>query len=62
MGISPTCPASVIMGGFTPHYQNGNVLEYVRRTPNADRLNIVFEVACVLAYIHSKGVSAALES
>ncbi|KIM85771.1 hypothetical protein PILCRDRAFT_816977 [Piloderma croceum F 1598] len=60
--ISPTWPATVTSAGFvvpaitTPYYHNGNVLQYVRRNPNVDRLGIIFQTACALAYIHSKGV------
>ena len=60
--ISPTWPATVTSAGFvvpaitTPYYRNGNVLQYVGRNPNVDRLDIAFQAACALAYIHSKGV------
>jgi serine/threonine protein kinase len=60
--IAPTWPATVTSAGYvvpaitTPYYRNGNVLQYVRRNPNVDRLDIVFQAACALAYIHSKGV------
>ena len=45
-----TLPAIV-----TPYYHNGNILEYARSKPNLDLLEIVYQTASALSYIHSKG-------
>ena len=62
MYISPTWTASLTKAGHTvpalatPFYRNGNIFDYVRLYPNADRLNLVCQAASALAHIHSKGV------
>jgi serine/threonine protein kinase len=40
----------------TPYYRNGNILEYARRNPNDDYLDMICQAASAVAYIHSKGV------
>ena len=45
-----TLPAIV-----TPHYRNGNVLEYARGKPDSDFLEMVYQAASALSYIHAKG-------
>jgi len=60
--ISPTWTASVATAGYTvpalatPFYRNGNVFDYVRHHPGADRLDLLCQAASALAHIHSKGV------
>lgn len=60
--ISPIWSASLTLENFvvpaiaTPHYPNGNVLDYLGRYPSANRLNIVRQATSALAHIHSKGV------
>ena len=60
--ISPTWSVSVNVRGLTmpaivtPYYRNGNALEYLRLHPSTDCLDIIFQIANALAYIHSKGV------
>jgi len=60
--ISLTWPGTVTSGGsiapaiVTPWYRNGNLLEYALLCPSMNRLDIVYQVASALAYIHSKGV------
>jgi serine/threonine protein kinase len=60
--ISPTWTASVATAGHTvpalatPFYRNGNVFDYVRLHPDADRLDLLCQAASALAHIHSKGV------
>ena len=40
----------------TPYYRNGNIIDYVRRHPNVDRLNLVCEAASAFTYIHLKDI------
>ncbi|KIM86951.1 hypothetical protein PILCRDRAFT_4198 [Piloderma croceum F 1598] len=60
--ISPIWSASVAMAGHTvpaiatPYYCNGNINNYVRLHPTADRLDLVRQTASALAHIHSKDV------
>jgi len=60
--ISLTWPGTVTSGEsiapaiVTPWYRNGNLLEYALLCPTMNRLDIVYQVASALAYIHSKGV------
>ncbi|PPR05804.1 hypothetical protein CVT26_010154 [Gymnopilus dilepis] len=34
-------------------YDNGNAVDYLRKNPTADRLQLVLDVACGLAYLHT---------
>jgi serine/threonine protein kinase len=60
--ISPTWSVSVNVRGLdvpaivTPYYRNGNALEYLLLHPSTDCLDIIYQAASALAYIHSKGV------
>jgi tRNA A-37 threonylcarbamoyl transferase component Bud32 len=60
--ISLIWPASVAMAGHTvpaiatPYYCNGNIVDYVRLHPSANRLDLVRQIASALAHIHSKDV------
>ena len=60
--ISPTWSGSLASAGFataaivTPYYRNGNILEYARRNPDDDYLNMICQAASAVAYIHSKGL------
>jgi serine/threonine protein kinase len=60
--ISPIWSASVAMAGHTvpaiatPYYGNGNIINYVRFHPCADRFELVRQTASALVHIHSKDV------
>jgi hypothetical protein len=60
--ISPIWSASVAILGralpaiATPYYGNGNIVNYVRLHPSANRLDLVRQTASALAHIHSKDV------
>ena len=60
--ISPIWSASVATAGYTvpaiaaPYYCNGNIINYVRFHPSADRLDFVRQTASALVHIHSKDV------
>ncbi|KAG8974661.1 hypothetical protein FRC05_006995 [Tulasnella sp. 425] len=49
----------VLSGDFcmiSPWYANGNVASYISRHPEADRIKLVSDVACGLAYLHSRAL------
>ncbi|KIM81275.1 hypothetical protein PILCRDRAFT_8942 [Piloderma croceum F 1598] len=60
--ISPIWSASVVMAGYTvpaiatPYYGNGNIINYVRFHPSADRFELVRQTASTLVHIHSKDI------
>jgi serine/threonine protein kinase len=60
--ISPIWSASVATAGYTvpaiatPYYGNGNIINYVRFHPSADRLELICQTASALVHIHSKDV------
>ncbi|KAF8314957.1 kinase-like protein [Clavulina sp. PMI_390] len=43
-------------GLVLPHMKNGNVIEYLVKNPETDRLQICFDVAQGLQYIHSRNL------
>ena len=59
--IAPIWQASVSSAEFAfpaivaPYYRNGNILQYARGKPNLDLLEMVYQAASALSYIHSKG-------
>jgi serine/threonine protein kinase len=60
--ISPIWLASIAMEGYTvpaiatPHYGNGNITNYVRLHPSADRFELVRQIASALVHIHAKDI------
>jgi serine/threonine protein kinase len=40
----------------TPYYGNGNINNYVRFHPSANRLDLVSQIASALVHIHSKDI------
>jgi hypothetical protein len=60
--ISPAWPASLTLAGHTvpaivsPYHRYGDVLKYLGRHPNINRLDLVCQAASALTYIHLKGV------
>jgi serine/threonine protein kinase len=60
--ISPTWSASVVTAGYTvpaiatPYYCNGNIINYTRLHPSADRFELVRQTAGALVHIHSKDI------
>jgi hypothetical protein len=58
--ISPIWSASVAMEGYTvpaiatPHYGNGDINNYVRLHPSADRSELVHQIASALVHIHAR--------
>jgi hypothetical protein len=60
--ISPIWSASVAMEGYTvpaiatPHYGNGDINNYVRLHPSADRSELVRQIASALVHIHAKEI------
>ena len=60
--ISPIWSASVATAGYTvpaiasPYYGNGNIINYVRFHPSADRLELLCQTASALVHIDSKDI------
>ncbi|KIO16008.1 hypothetical protein M407DRAFT_86518 [Tulasnella calospora MUT 4182] len=42
------------LGLISPWYRNGNVRDYIYQHPEADRIKLVSDVACGLAYLHNR--------
>lgn len=60
--IAPMWLASVTQWLFTvpaivmPFYSNGNILQYVRRFPDVDKMHLVCLFSSAIAYLPSKGI------
>ncbi|KAG8941296.1 hypothetical protein FRC04_004615 [Tulasnella sp. 424] len=46
--------ATPIVSLISPWYENGNVRDYLKTAPNADRLKLSLDIAKGLAYLHSR--------
>ncbi|KAJ3336756.1 hypothetical protein HDU93_002266 [Gonapodya sp. JEL0774] len=40
----------------SPYIRNGNLISYLRSHPRADRVELMFDIACAMQYLHSRGI------
>ncbi|KAJ3328791.1 Leucine-rich repeat serine/threonine-protein kinase 2 [Gonapodya sp. JEL0774] len=41
---------------ISPYMRNGNLITYLTNHSNADRVDLLYDVACALHYLHGKGI------
>ncbi|KAG6808431.1 hypothetical protein H0H92_004134 [Tricholoma furcatifolium] len=44
------------LGLVSPFLENGNVVQFLKRYPNVDRLSLIFGVAAGMSYLHNNGL------